>query len=164
MIVISDTTPIISLMKAGRLELLQQLFDVVHIPMAVYRELTENEAYPREAKIVQECDFLIVEKVENEKSVAILRKLTGLDAGESEAIILADEKQSDVLLMDENKGRQIAKKMGIAITGIIGVLMQAYDERLLSGEDVEKCIEFLKESGIRISERLYHIFRAHIRH
>ena len=77
---------------------------------------------------------------------------------------MADEKQSDVLLMDENKGRQIAKKMGIAITGIIGILMQAYDERLLSGEDVEKCIEFLKESGIRISERLYYILRAHIRH
>lgn len=33
------------------------------------------------------------------KSVTILRNFTGLDAGESEAIILADEKHSDVLLM-----------------------------------------------------------------
>lgn len=104
MIVISDTTPITSLLKAGRLELLQQLFDVIYIPMAVYRELTENETYLKETKIVQECDFLLVEKVENEKSVAVLQNVSGLDAGESEAIILADEKQSDVLLMDENKG------------------------------------------------------------
>lgn len=163
MIVISDTTPIISLMKVDRLDLLQQLFDVVYIPMAVYRELTENEAYPREAKIVQECDFLLVEKVENEKSVAILRNLTGLDAGESEAIILADEKQSDVLLMDENKGRHVAKKMGIAITGTIGILMQAFDERMLSKEDVEECIEHLKERGIRISEKLYQSLREHMK-
>jgi predicted nucleic acid-binding protein len=37
MIVISDTTPIISLMKTGRLELLQKLFGVVYIPEAVLR-------------------------------------------------------------------------------------------------------------------------------
>lgn len=163
MIVISDTTPIISLMKVDRLDLLRQLFDVVYIPMAVYRELTENEAYPREAKKVQECDFLLVEKVENEKSVAILRNLTGLDAGESEAIILADEKQSDVLLMDENKGRQVAKKMGIAITGTIGILMQAFDEKMLTRADVEECIEHLKESGIRISEKLYQVLRERMK-
>ena len=42
MIVVSDTTPIISLMKAGQLELLQKLFEVVCIPDAVYRELIET--------------------------------------------------------------------------------------------------------------------------
>lgn len=50
MIVVSDTTPIISLMKAGQLELLRQLFGVVYIPEAVYRELTDNEAFSEEEK------------------------------------------------------------------------------------------------------------------
>ena len=83
------------------MELLQKLFGVVYIPKAVYRELTENEAFSEEIRMVQECEFLYVEEVDNGKSVTILRKFTGLDAGESEAIILADEKHSDVLLMDE---------------------------------------------------------------
>ena len=109
MIVVSDTTPIISLMKAGQLELLQKLFGVVYIPEAVYRELIENEAFYEEVRQVQECEFLFVEEVDNDKSVTILQIFTGLDAGESEAIILADEKHSDVLLMDEHKGRQVAK-------------------------------------------------------
>lgn len=52
MIVVSDTTPIISLMKAGQLELLQKLFDVVCIPKAVYRELTGNETFFEEVRIV----------------------------------------------------------------------------------------------------------------
>lgn len=134
MIVVSDTTPIISLMKAGQLELLQNLFDVVYIPEAVYFELVENEAYMEEARMVQECEFLLVNKVDNEKSVTILWNFTGLDTGESEAIILADEKQSDVLLMDERKGRQVAKKMGITITGTIGILIQAFDEGILMRE------------------------------
>ena len=162
MIVISDTTPIIALMKANQLELLQRLFDVVYIPEAVYRELTENENYPEEVRMLEECQFLMVEEVENEKSVTILQNLTGLDTGESEAIILADEKQSDVLLMDEHKGRQVARKMGITITGTIGVLTQAFDEGLLTREDVEKCIERMKENNIRISEKLYQKLREHV--
>ncbi|MBD5545269.1 MAG: DNA-binding protein [Lachnospiraceae bacterium] len=97
MIVVSDTTPIISIMKTGQLELLQKLFGIVYIPKAVYQELPENETFLEEVRIVQECEFLYVEEVGNEKSVTILRKFTGLDAGESEAIILADEKHSDVL-------------------------------------------------------------------
>lgn len=162
MIVVSDTTPIISLMKAGQLELLQKLFGVVYIPVAVYRELTENEVFSQEEKMVQECEFIYVEEVNNGKSVNILRNFTGLDAGESEAIILADEKQSDVLLMDEHKGRQVAKKMGITITGTIGMLTQAFDEGMLTREDVEGCIERLKESGIRISEKLYQRLMEHM--
>ena len=162
MIVVSDTTPIISLMKAGQLELLQKLFDVVYIPEAVYRELTENETFSEEVTMVQECEFLYVEKVDNKKAVTILQDFTGLDAGESEAIILADEKHSDVLLVDELKGRQVANKMGIPITGTIGILAQAFDEGLLAKEDMERCIERLKESEIRISERLYQMLREHM--
>ncbi len=60
MIVVSDTTPIISLMKAGKLELFQKLFGVVYIPAAVYRELTENEAFSEEARLVQECVILAI--------------------------------------------------------------------------------------------------------
>lgn len=162
MIVVSDTTPVISLMKARQLELLRQLFGVVYIPEAVYRELTDNEAFPEEVRMVQECEFLYMQKVDNGKSVAILQNFTGLDAGESEAIILADEMNSDVLLMDERKGRQVAKKLGIRITGTIGILTQAFDEGILTKEDVERCIERLKESGIRISEKLYQRLREHM--
>ncbi len=51
MIVVSDTTPIISLLKADCLELLQRLYGKVLIPMAVYKELTENPSYEKEAEI-----------------------------------------------------------------------------------------------------------------
>ena len=70
MIVVSDTTPIISLMKTGQLKLLQKLFGVVYIPGAVYRELTENDVFSEEVRMVQECEFIYVEEVSNGKSVA----------------------------------------------------------------------------------------------
>lgn len=48
MIVISDTTPILSMLKAGCLGLLEKLYGNVLIPKAVYRELTENLSYKKE--------------------------------------------------------------------------------------------------------------------
>nr|WP_296063477.1 hypothetical protein [uncultured Mediterraneibacter sp.] len=43
MIVVSDTTPLISLLKINRLDLLQELFGEVLIPQAVFDELTADE-------------------------------------------------------------------------------------------------------------------------
>ena len=42
MIVVSDTTPIISLLKCYHLEVLRDLFKEIIIPEAVYNELTSN--------------------------------------------------------------------------------------------------------------------------
>ena len=103
---------------------------------------------------IKEAEFVKVGEVKNDSSVNILRNVTGLDAGESEAIVMAGEKEADLLLMDEHKGRQVAKKLGIKITGTIGILLQAFDEGMMSKEDVKKCILVLKESNIRISDNL----------
>ena len=40
--------------------------------------------------------------------ISLLKRATGLDQGESEAMILTDEQNADVLLMDEAKGRAIS--------------------------------------------------------
>ena len=111
---------------------------------------------------IKECSFITKVEVGEESSVNLFQRVTGLDRGESEAIILADEKHSDVLLMDEHRGRQVAKKLGITITGTIGILAQAFDEGMLTREDVEGCIERLKESKIRIGESLYQRLRDHM--
>lgn len=162
MIVVADTTPIISLIKSRQLDLLQKLFEVVYIPEAVYKELTENERYFDEACIIKECDYIKVKRVENKSAIEILRNLSGLDAGESEAIVLASAMNSDVLLMDEHKGRRIAIQMGITITGTIGILSQAFNENILTMEEVESCIMCLQKNHIRISESLFHKLREYI--
>ena len=50
MIVISDTTPIITLSKIKRLDLLQKLFENIMIPKAVYNELTSNIQFQKQNK------------------------------------------------------------------------------------------------------------------
>ena len=155
MIVISDTTPLISLIKINHLELIGDLFGEIQIPDAVYRELVSNKKYTEEAEKIKNYKNIKRVKVENETSVQLLRRATGLDIGESEAIILSDQIKADLLLMDEVKGRQVARNMGINLMGTIGILMQAYDSRLLSKGEIEECIDILRSNGRHISDRLY---------
>ena len=100
MIVVSDTTPLISLLKIKRVDLLKELFGEVLIPQAVFDELTSDKRVP--------------------ESVNILKRATGLDQGESEAIVLTDELKADILLMDEARGRNVSAQMGLSIMETIG--------------------------------------------
>ena len=155
MIVVSDTTPLISLMKIGRLRLVEQLFGEVQIPDAVYKELITNPQFLEEAQQIQNSSFIKQVAIDDSKSVDLLRRATGLDRGESEAIILSDTCPADLLLMDEVKGRQVAKQMGLHLMGTVGMLRVAYEEKLISYDDIIECIEVLRANGRHISDRLF---------
>lgn len=162
MIVISDTTPILSLLKAEHLGLLEKLYGNVLIPEAVYRVLTENPAYSDEAELIKATKFFSVATVENIKSVNVLRSVTGLDAGESEALILFDEKNADLLLMDEHKGRCVAKQLNVKYIGTAGILMLAYDKNLIGQAEAKDCLEAMISNQIRLDKKLINTVMAHI--
>lgn len=155
MIVVSDTTPLISLLKIGRIGLLEKLFGQVMIPQAVYNELTVDERFKQEAEQIEQSPFIIVKAVKNAGAVNVLKRATGLDQGESEAIVLTDELNADLLLMDEAKGRTVSREMGISIMGTIGILMAAYEENELTSKEAKECIDLLQRTGRHISRKHY---------
>ncbi len=154
MIVVSDTTPLITLMKISKLSLLKDLFGEVLIPGAVYEEVTSNEGFKEEAEIIINSDFVKVVSVSDKERVRLIQRVTGLDLGETEAIVLADESKADVLLMDEMKGRQVAKNMSLPLAGSIGVLIGALEKGLINPDEIERAVVTLKNSNRRISEEL----------
>lgn len=154
MIVISDTTPILSLLKCGQLDLLRKLYGFVIVPESVYNELTTNPVFEYEKTEILGCPFIKVEKVCNRESVLILRNVTGLDAGESEALILYGEQKADILLIDEHKGRRVAKQMSVERIGTMGIFMMAYDKGIIKSSEVSHCLEVLLDKDIRLSKNL----------
>ena len=155
MIVVSDTTPLISFLKINRLDLLRALFSRVVIPCAVYDELTANPRFEVEAEAIKKSDFIHIREVADKRSVQVLRKVALLDQGESEAIVLTEEIKAELLLLDEHRGREAAKRMGVKITGTIGIILEAFDRGLLETGDVLLCIDGLQRSKRRISESLF---------
>ncbi len=123
MIVVSDTSPILNLARIGCLELLASLYKQVLIPPAVAAELTVSRDAALPAIDVASVSWLILDTPKNQDRVQELRD--NLDAGEAEAIVLAVERQADLLLVDERRGRRTAVALGLRVTGLLGVLADA---------------------------------------
>ena len=77
-----------------------------------------------------------------------------LDPGESEAIALALEINADLLLIDECRGKTEANRLGIRITWLLGVLMEAKQRSLIPA--VRPLMDnLIATSQFRVSQALY---------
>ncbi len=146
--VVSNTTPIISLLKINKLYILKELYGTVFVPQAVYYEIEEGKNKPYYCDLTIE-PWIIIKEIKNKQSRGFL---FDLDEGEAEAIILAKELNAELILLDEKEGRRYAKQLNLTITGTIGILLKAKDRGLIASvkEDLLK----LKEKGIWIKQSL----------
>ena len=137
MIVVSDTSPLTSLLQIGHERVLLDLYGSVVIPEAVERELRRGHpGLPT---------FLKVISPKNRETVA--RLALEIDSGEAEAIALAKEVQADVLLIDEKRGRTVALREGVSVIGLLGVLIVAKKKGVIASlermlDDLERIADF----------------------
>lgn len=154
MIVISDTSVITNLAAIGQLQLLSQLYNQVTIPEAVYRELADIDPPVPGSLEVQTAPWIEVRQVTNYKVVKYLMNEVWLDPGESEAIALALELNAELLLIDERRGRAEADRLGVRITGLLGILVEAKRKNLIVA--VKPLLDALiATSEFRVSSALY---------
>lgn len=154
MIVISDTSAITNLAAIQYLQLLPQLYNQITIPEAVYRELAEIDPPVPGTLEVQMASWLEVRQVVNRNVVERLQVEVRLDPGESEAIALALELNADLLLIDERRGRAEANRLGVRITGLLGILVEAKQKKLIV--NVKPLMDSLiATSDFRVSSALY---------
>ena len=152
MIVVSNTSPLIALARAGRLDLLQAIHGEIIVPDAVFNEITVAGAGEPGAHEVATMSWIKRQPALNRQLVNALG--LDLDAGEAEAIALAMECQADLILLDERMGRHAAQRMGLKVTGTLGILIAAKDRGLLAS--VRPLLDALRaDAGFWIGEALY---------
>jgi len=149
--VVCNSSPLIHLARIGKLELLQDLFDTVLIPEAVYRECVIEGKDRDDARKIKNASWLQVRVIRNIELKKALN--TVLDEGESEAIALALQEEADFILLDDYEAREFARIYGLKITGTIGVLLKAKFSGRIS--NLVEILEKLRETGYWLDENLY---------
>jgi len=138
-IIISDTSCLIALSNIGMLHIVKDLYDEIIITSEVKAEF--GEILP---------DWIIVMQVRDKLKQTDIEKR--LDKGEASSIALALEIPNSMLIIDEIKGRNIAKSVNIEIIGTIGILLLASNKGLIN--DVISVILKLTNNGFRLSDKL----------
>ncbi len=137
--IVSDTSCLILLDKIGELYLLQKLFGRVITTQIVADEF--GKELP---------DWISIQNPADTKNQMVLE--AALDKGEASSIALALEKEDCLLIIDELSGCKLAKRLGLTITGTLGVLAQARQNRYISA--LKPLLNKIKQTDFRLSEQL----------
>jgi predicted nucleic acid-binding protein len=146
-VIVSDTSPIRYLVLIGQAQLLPALYTELLIPEAVADELNQ----PRTPEAVRHW---MAHRPDWLKVVPLTVRptpLAHLGAGERDAILLALHLKADLVLMDEREGVEKVRRLGLTVTGTLGVLDRAAERGLL---ELAPAIARLRQTNFRIDPGL----------
>lgn len=152
MIVVCNTSPQILLAKIGRLDLLARLYHETLIPFSVLEEVKAKPGH--EAQQLQTLIHEGVFQLRKAAEHALDDIPADLGPGERETIALAIETRADLVILDDQVGRWITQKKGVAVTGTIGVLVEAKKRGLITS--IRSDLDRLIEAGMWLDEVFYH--------
>ena len=138
-VVISDASTLILLQKIEQLDLLRNLYKEIITTPDIAKEY--GEKLP---------EWVIIESVSDEKYQEFLE--TQVDSGEASAIALAKEHDDVLLLLDDLKARKLAQRLNLKMTGTLGIIHRAKQERLI--DKVKPLIDKLSATDFRISRKI----------
>jgi predicted nucleic acid-binding protein len=153
MTVVSNTTPLNYLVLIGRVEILSVLYTHVIIPQAVFHELTSDRTPGTvRAWVMNAPAWLAVEQTHDITD----SELQGIQIGERQTILLAEQIPSDFVILDDRKARRIANDRGLNVIGTLGILTAAAEKGLIR---LSEALDDLKQTNFRASSGLLHLLQ-----
>jgi len=140
--IVCNSSVLIARDNAGVLHVLKDLFKKILVPKAVRKEVFGRRKLPAFVKCVEISETIALKVLES-----------NLEAGEGEAICLYEEMDADLLIIDDLEGRRVAERLGINITGTLGVLLLAKREKFI--DKVKPLLDEIVSHGFRVADELY---------
>lgn len=150
MSIASNTGPLIAFAKADAFSLLKTLFAEVHIPPAVHRELLAKTG-PEAQRLDEAFNDFVLPAPSPPLPPTVEQFTRNLGDGEQQAIALAIHLGVG-LLIDDRQGRTAARRLGIAVIGTAGVLIQAKQAGLIP--QIRAVLEEMRRNGYWLSDAL----------
>ena len=148
---VSNTTPIISFSSIGKIEILEDLFQEIIIPQAVYDEIKAKQGYGYDEVDLSFITVQTIRDIEQEKFL-----LEQLDAGEVQTIVLSKEINADNTIIDENAGYTIAKESGLNVIRTLSILLKAKEVGTIT--EVKPLLDKMISKGRWYSNHVYYSF------
>ncbi len=149
MILVADSSALIALSICDGLHFLDALYGAVLVPETVFGEVTQSDK-PE----AQQLSVYLQDKTRKVDMRAYVYLDAFADAGETEAMLLYKQLSADKLLIDDRRGRKVAKINNIRTIGSMGVLLSAKKAGLIP--EIAPLIGRLTGSRIHISPTLVH--------
>ena len=146
--VISNNSPLVGLFGINRLSLLRDLYTEVWIPKVVEKEFLKKDPIVRR-EALENAPWIKTVNLTDPQTAVVHAEL---DDGEAEALALANEHDARLVLLDEKRGRQKAKKIGLMAKGTVGILQEAKREGLIDA--IKPILTQLQDNGMPLSESL----------
>ena len=147
MILVADCSALIALSVCESLVLLEELFEIVVVPETVYHEATRPDK-----KEAQALKLFLQGKVRHVDLQGYVFLDAFADAGETEAMLLYKQLSADKLLIDDRRGRKVAKINHINTIGSLGVLLAAKEKGLVA--EIAPILRKIASSDIYLSQQL----------
>jgi len=155
---IIDSSSLIIFAKIKKLDILLKLYKPLSITKETYKETVEQGIIINapDAKIINE--FVESKKIkikDLDKTYAKLSKelrniYSQLGFGESEAIALTLQEGDNMLIMDEELGRDVAKLYNLKPVGSLRILLEAYKENILDEQKLRETVREMIKNKFRL--------------
>jgi predicted nucleic acid-binding protein len=135
-VIIADTSCLIIYHKIGQFEILHGTFPDLIVTKEVAEEFGELPNWVTTQEVTDNGQYL--------KWAEDLRK------GEASSIALALEFDNSLLIIDEKKGRKVAKELRIEIIGSLGILIKAKEKGVI--KSVREILTLIDKTDFRVSQ------------
>jgi predicted nucleic acid-binding protein len=152
--IVLNSSPLIFLSKLGYLNRFVEPPDVFSIPPSVADEIGAKS--DPASKIIQaliDVGSLQVQ-VPNLQALAISLNQR-LGKGESEAIALAIELNTDYILLDDSVARREARRLGLNVRGTLSVIRKLWQDGKIRIENLADLYRQLNEIDFRVKRSLF---------
>ena len=158
--VVSNSSPLIWLAKAGLLDLLRELGEV-HIPRSVYEEVVVRglELGFGDALVVKQAvNEGWIRVVDLDRDMEVIADLVSdganeLHKGEAEALSLA-RSTGNMFIADDSSARALASAFGVKARGTLYVLLLGLRKGLISQKEAKDGLSNMVSLGMRIDPKL----------
>jgi predicted nucleic acid-binding protein len=154
---VSDSSPLIFLSALRDLDLLRQIVGEIFIPRAVYREVVvDGHGKPRAEEVERAMgNWISVVGAKDTSKVTKIMDVAGLQSGESEAIVLADQLHIGAIVLDDQQAVLEARSRGLTVLRTPAIYLAAKRAGLIAG--VKPKLDTLRTVGFRLRDDHYQL-------